>query len=72
MYRCYALYFYLSSLSLRKTAEILSWFFIKRNLVFIWNWWIQIYRPTKKLLSSTKRRIEEFIVGETRIKIGFK
>jgi len=61
------LYFYFSGLSLRKAADRLSSCFIKRNHVSIWNW-IQKYRPKK--LSSTKRRIEEFIVDETLIKIG--
>jgi len=63
----YALYFYFSGLSLRKAADDdrLVACFIKRNHVSIWNWWIQKYRPTEKLLlSSTKkrRRIKEFIV----------
>jgi putative transposase len=67
VYIGYALYFYFSGLYLRKAAKILSPCFIKRNHVSIWNW-IQKYRPKK--LSSTKRRIEEFIVDETLIKIG--
>jgi len=40
--------------------------FVKRNHVSIWNW-IQKYR-TKKLSSTKKRKIEEFIVDETLIK----
>src|SRR6476620_9104635 len=42
--------------------------FIKRNHVSIRNW-IQKYFP-KKLLSSTKRKIDKYIVGETMVKIG--
>jgi putative transposase len=40
---------------------------IKRNRVSVWNW-IQKYRPKK--VSSTKRKVEEFIIDETLIKIG--
>ena len=42
--------------------------FIKRNHVSIRNW-IQKYFP-KKLLSSTKRKIDKYIVDETMVKIG--
>jgi len=42
--------------------------FIKRNHVSIRNW-IQKYLP-KKLLSSTKRKIDKYIVDETMVKIG--
>jgi len=41
--------------------------FIKRNHVSIWNW-IQKYLP-KKLLFSTKRKIDKYIVDETMVKI---
>ena len=66
MYICYALYFYFSGLSLRRTSQRLSCF-IKRNHVSIWNW-IQKYKPQKIL--TKKRRIEEFINDETLIKVG--
>jgi putative transposase len=62
----YALYLYFSGLSLRKVSQHLSPF-IKRNHVSIWNW-IQHYKPQK--LFHRKRRIYEFIVDETLIKVG--
>jgi putative transposase len=62
----YALYLYFSGLSLRKVSQHLS-AFIKRNHVSIWNW-IQHYKPQK--LFHRKRRIYEFIVDETVIKVG--
>jgi putative transposase len=61
------LYFYFSGLSLRKTSQILSSYFIKRNHVSIWNW-IQKYKPIK--LSSKKTTIKEFVIDETLIKVG--
>ena len=62
----YGLYLYFSGLSLRRTSERLSCL-IKRNHVSIWNW-IQKYKP-KKIISKRKR-IEEFIIDETLIKVG--
>ncbi len=62
----YGLYFYFSGLSLRRTSERLS-HFIKRNHVSVWNW-IQKYNPQK--ISSKKKKVDEFIVDETLIKIG--
>ncbi len=67
LYVGYALYFYFSGLSLRRTAERLSSCFIKRNHVTIWNW-IQKYHPKK--ISSKSTRISEFIVDETLLKVG--
>ncbi|MDQ6723085.1 MAG: hypothetical protein M3Z01_02300 [Thermoproteota archaeon] len=43
-YICYALYFYFSGLSLRRTSQKPSSYFIKRNHGSIWNW-IQKYKP---------------------------
>ncbi|HEX5519680.1 MAG TPA: DDE-type integrase/transposase/recombinase [Candidatus Nitrosocosmicus sp.] len=63
----YALYFYFSGLSLRRTAERLSSCFIKRNHVSIWNW-IQKFKPQKIL--SKKINVLEYIIDETLIKIG--
>lgn len=63
----YALYFYFSGLSLRRTAERLSSCFIKRNHVSIWNW-IQKFKPQKIL--SKKINVLEFILDETLIRIG--
>ena len=54
----YALRFYSSGLSLRKTSYILSTL-VKRNHVSVWDW-IQKYRP-KKILQK-KRKIQEFII----------
>ena len=42
--------------------------FYQKNHVSIWNW-IQKYLP-KKLLFSTKRKIDKYIVDETMVKIG--
>ena len=63
----YGLYFYFSSLSLRNAADRLSDCFIKRNHVTIWNW-IQKYNPQK--ISSKKKKISEYIIDETVIKVG--
>ncbi len=63
----YGLYFYFSGLSLRRSSDRLSSCFIKRNHVSIWNW-IQKYKPKK--LYSKKKKVEEFVVDETMIKIG--
>jgi putative transposase len=57
---------YFSGLSLRRTSQQLS-YFIKRNHVTIWNW-IQKYHPQR--ISSKSRRISEFIIDETLIKVG--
>ena len=60
------LYLYFFRLSLRRTAERLSYTF-KRNHVSIWNW-IQKYHP--KRIASKRKRIAEYIIDETLIKIG--
>ena len=65
-YVCYGLYLYFSGLSLRKASERLSCF-IKRNHVSIWNW-IQKYHPLK--ISTKSKRISEFIVDETLLKVN--
>jgi len=57
---------YFSGLSLRKASERLSQLF-KRNHVSIWNW-IQKYKPLK--IQDRKKKILEYIVDETLIKIG--
>ncbi len=61
-----ALYLYFSGLSLRRTSQRLSCS-IKRNHVTIWNW-IQKYKP--QMVKTKQRRITEFIVDETLIKVG--
>ncbi len=65
-YVCYGLYLYFSGLSLRRASERLSCF-VKRNHVSIWNW-IQKYHPKK--ISSKRKRIAEYIIDETLIKVG--
>jgi putative transposase len=65
-YIYHGLYLYFSGLSLRRTSQQLS-YFIKRNHVTIWNW-IQKYHPQR--ISSKSRRISEFIIDETLIKVG--
>ena len=65
-YIYYALQLYISGLSLRKTSQRLSQF-VKRNHISIWNW-IQWYKP-KKILQK-KRRVSEFIIDETLLKVG--
>jgi putative transposase len=65
-YVYYGLHLYFSGLSLRNASERLSQLF-KRNYVSIWNW-IQKDRPLK--LKSTRRRILEYIVDETMLKVG--
>ena len=65
-YVCYGLYLYFSGLSLRRTSERLS-VLVKRNHVSVWNW-IQKYHPKK--LSSKRKKISEFVIDETLIKVG--
>ncbi len=65
-YIYHGLYLYFSGLFLRRTSQQLS-YFIKRNHVTIWNW-IQKYHPQR--ISSKSRRISEFIIDETLIKVG--
>jgi putative transposase len=65
-YVYYRLHLYFSGLSLRKASERLSQIY-KRNHVSIWNW-IQKYKPQK--LKSTRRRVLEYIIDETMLKVG--
>ncbi len=65
-YVYYGLHLYFSGLSLRKASERLSRMY-KRNHVTIWNW-IQKYHP--KQISLKRKRISEFIVDETLLKVG--
>ncbi len=62
----YGLYLYFSGLSLRRTSERLSCF-VKRSHVSVWNW-IQKYHPQK--ISSKRKKMAEFIIDETMIKVG--
>ena len=60
-------YIFILGLSLRKAADRLSDCFIKRNPFSIWNW-IQKYNPQK--ISSKKKKIFEYVIDETIIKVG--
>ena len=62
----YALQLYFSDLSLRKTSQQISQF-IKRNHVSIWKW-IQRYKPRK--IFQKRRKVSEFIIDETLLKVG--
>jgi putative transposase len=65
-YIVYALQLYFSGLSLRRTSQQLSCF-VKRNHISIWKW-IQHYKPMKIL--QKRRKVSEFIIDETLLKIG--
>ena len=67
-YIYYALYLYFSGLSLRKTSEHLLPF-VKRNHVSVWKWIQHYYRP-KKILQRKRKKVQEFIVDETLLKVG--
>ncbi|WP_186433960.1 DDE-type integrase/transposase/recombinase [Candidatus Nitrosocosmicus arcticus] len=61
---------YFSGLSSRQTSSERFAFFLKRNHILLakkWNW-IQKYRPKK--LSWRRRKISEYVVDETLIKVG--
>ena len=62
----YSLYLYFLGLSYRNTAKALQRF-ARRSHVSIWKW-IQKYRP-KRILTKRKK-IDEFIIDETSIRIG--
>ena len=63
----YAVNLYFDGLSLRKTSKALSQF-VKRSHTAIRDW-IQKYQPQR--LSSKTKKINEYIVDETLIKVGF-
>ena len=62
----YAVNLYFDGLSLRKTSKALSQF-VKRSHTAIRDW-IQKYQPQR--LSSKTKKINEYIVDETLIKVG--
>ena len=63
-----ALYLYFLGLSTRNVARAMFCFRkVKRSHVAIWKW-IQKYHPKK--MSSKRKKIEEYIVDETLIKVG--
>ena len=68
LYIDYGLYLYFLGLSTRGVSKAM--FFlnkVKRSHVTIWKW-IQKYHPKK--ISSKRKRISEFIVDETLVKVG--
>src|SRR5688572_28297349 len=67
-YIYHALYLYFSGLSLRKTSEHLLPF-VKRNHVQYGNGFNIHYRP-KKILQRKRKKVQEFIVDETLLKVG--
>ena len=66
----YGLYFYFADLSLRKTSERLPSCFIKRNHVSINLELDNKSIDLKRYLKGKRKKIEEFIIDETLIKIG--
>jgi len=62
----YAIHLYFDGLSLRKTSKALSQF-VKKSHTAIRDW-IQKYQPQR--LSSKTKKINEYIVDETLIKVG--
>ena len=63
-----ALYLYFLGLSTRNVAKAMFCFRkVKRSHVAIWKW-IQKYHPKK--ISSKRKRISEFIIDETLLKVG--
>ena len=64
-----ALYLYFLGLSTRNVAKAMFCFRkVKRSHVAIWKW-IQKYHPKK---ISKRKRISEFIIDETLLKVGFE
>ena len=63
------LYFYFSGLSLRKTSERLSSCFIKREIIYQSGIGYKSINP-KRYLKGKRKKIKEFIIDETLIKIG--
>jgi putative transposase len=62
----YALHLYFNGLSLRNTSKAISRF-VKRSHTAIRDW-IQKYKPKK--LSYLRKKIDEYIIDETMIKVG--
>ena len=62
----YSPYIYFLGLSYRSTAKALNRF-VERGHVSIWRW-IQKYKPKK--LSTKRKKVHGYVVGETQIKVG--
>lgn len=61
-----ALYLYFLGLSTRDVAKTLSFL---NSIEFVTTWkWIQKYKPQK--ISSKRKKIKEFVIDETLIKVG--
>ena len=66
----HALYLYFLGLSTRGVSKAIFYMHkVKRSHVAIWKW-IQKYHPRKIL--SKRKRISEFIIDETLLKVGFE
>jgi putative transposase len=63
----YGLYLYFLGFSFRNASKALSSRIIKRSHVAIWNW-VQRYRP--KRIIYKRRKVSEFIIDETQIRVG--
>ena len=64
----YGLYWYFLELSTRGVCKALSYLrIVKRSNATIWKW-IQKYNPQK--ISTKRKKISEYIVDETVIKVG--
>ena len=64
----FSLYLYFLGLSYRNTsAKALSRFVHRSHLVSIWKW-MQKYKPQQ--ISTKRKKIAEFIIDETQLKIG--
>jgi hypothetical protein len=67
---CHGLYLYFVGLSIGNVTKALYFLdAVKRRHVAIWSW-IQKYQP--KRISLQRNKIDEFIVDETIIKVGFQ
>jgi putative transposase len=62
----YSLYLYFLGLSYRNTAKALSRF-VHRSHVSIWKW---IQKNNPKKIFSSKRKIQEFVIDETLVRVG--
>jgi putative transposase len=68
-YVYYALNLYFSGLSLRRASERLSQLFKRTHVLLAKKWnWIQKYKPQK--MQSRRRKVLEYIVDETMLKVG--
>ena len=64
----YTLHLYFGGLSLRNTSKALSRFVKRSHIGAIRNCWIQKYKPKK--LSNLRKKMDEYIIDKTMIKVG--